>query len=158
MLRYICDRDREVAAWIAEHIPHARGRGLAGGFRSIGIWQDGVGPIAGMAFHNWDPEAGTMHITAAAITPRWLTRETIRIMGQFPFVQCRCQMVEQHQPADNEHLLAQLVRAGYDLIWRPRMYGRNRDGVIATLTYEQWVSSPICQSFRRRAREQQEAA
>jgi hypothetical protein len=50
-------------------------------------------------------------------------------------------MVVQRTPADNEMLLDILARYNYAFIKMPRMFGRERDGVICYLTYEAWKAN-----------------
>jgi hypothetical protein len=91
--------------------------------------------IAGLVYHNWDPEAGTIEISGAALPGHfWLTRPTLARMYQYPFLQCNCQMVVQRTPADNERLLYILARYGYSFVTVPRLLGRDRDCVVCTLT------------------------
>ena len=105
-------------------------------------------------YHNWDPEAGVIELSGAALPGvNWLTRETLKRMFQFPFLQCNCQMVVQRTPADDRRLLGILAAYGYDLVAVPRLFGRNRDGVICCLTREAWAGN----KFNRRLKHHLEA-
>ena len=104
--------------------------------------------IGGLIYHNWDPEAGVIEISGAAVSPRWLTRETIRHMYSFPFHQLGVQMVVQRTPADDLRLLRQLAAYSYMFIKVPRMFGRERDGVLCLLTREDWESNRFNARFR----------
>src|SRR6185436_1598447 len=139
MLEYVYENSEAVAWAVARMIPHCRARGF-GKCKAIGVLENGR-LIGGIVYNQWNPEAGTIEITAAAITPRWLTRETIRRMYEYPFEQCKVQMITQRTPADNVRLLEQLARGGYFFISHPRLFGRDRDGVIACLTRETWEAS-----------------
>ena len=131
MLQYIYGYDEGVAAFVARLIPHCR-RGFGPNIKAIGI-ADHEQIIAGLVYHNFDPEAGIIEISGAALPGKhWLTRETIKRMYQFPFHQCDCQMVVQRTPADDEWLLGILARYGYTFMLLPRLFGRDRDGVICS--------------------------
>lgn len=145
MLHYVYDQHEAVAYFVAQRIPHVSGRGF-GRCKAIGVL-DGTGKaIAGIVYHNWNEDAGIIEISAAATTPQWLTRETMRVMYIYPFHQLKCQMVMQLTPADDERLLRQLAAGGYMLVKVPRMFGRDRDGVLCLLTYEDWCAN----KFNRR--------
>jgi len=145
MLDYVYENSEAVAWAVARMIPHCRERGF-GKCKAIGVLENGR-LIGGIVYNNYNIEASTIEITAAAITPRWLTRETIRVMYSYPFIQLKCQMVVQHTPADNERLLRQLAAGGYMFVAVPRMFGRDRDGVLCLLTYEAWCASKFNQRW-----------
>ena len=66
-------------------------------------------------------------------------------MFQYPFVQCRCQMLITRTSAKSEHVLRMLAAMNFTLILVPRSGGRNEDGVIATLTVEDWMAGKFYQ-------------
>src|SRR6185369_9129290 len=137
MLRYVYGHDETVAQFVAQLIPHAHGRTLTG--KAIGVIDDEGKLIAGIVYHQYDPVAETIEITGAALPgSRWLTRETIQRMYQYPFEQLGVQMIVHRTPANTEHLLEQLARRGYMLVKWPRMLGRDRDGVLCLFTSEAW--------------------
>jgi hypothetical protein len=147
MLHYIYGHDEVVAHAVAQLIPHARGRGFEN-YTAIGIADADGKFIAGIVYHQYDSVAQTIEITGAAL-PRsgWLTRETLAIMYQYPFLQLKCQMVIQRTPADNKRLLRQLAVGNFSFILVPRMFGRDRDGVLCCLTYEAWAANKFCRRY-----------
>jgi hypothetical protein len=141
MLHYVYGHDALVADFVASLIPHCR-RGFGPNVKAIGVI-DGDGMlIYGVVYHNYDPDAGIIEISGAAL-PRtnWLTRETLRRIYTYPFLQVGCQMVVQRTPADDERLLYMLARYNFAFVTVPRLFGRERDGVVCTLTYEAWASN-----------------
>ena len=141
MLSYLYGQDEVVAKFVASMIPHLHGRGFGANDKAIGVLDEDGRLIAGMVYHNWDPEAGIIELTGASTTARWLQRPTLARLWQYPFLQFRCQMIVQRTPIDNERLLRQLAVGNYTFIKVPRMFGRERDGVICCLTYENWASN-----------------
>ena len=108
---------------------------------TIGVVEGGL-MIAGIVYHNWDPDAETIEISAAALPGHyWLTRETLKRMFQYPFHYLDCQMVAQRVLADDVRQQFMLSRFGYTFIDFPRMFGRHRDGVICHLTREAWEAN-----------------
>lgn len=151
MLDYVYDYDELVSRFVASLIPHCR-RGF-GNCRTLGVVDDARELIAGLVYHNYDPDSGIIEISGAALPGRhWLSRRTLQRMFEYPFLGCNCQMVVQRTPADDERLLGVLARYGYTFIPFPRLFGRDRDGVICHLTREAWESN----KFNQRAVEQKQ--
>ena len=138
-LRYVYGYDALISQFVASLIPHCR-RGF-GECRTIGVIDEQDRLIAGMVYHNYDPEAEIIEMSGAATTAHWLQRGMVGRMHQYPFHQCGCQMVAMRIPAENERLLRQLAVYGYNFMLFPRLFGRERDGVIATLTVEDWAEN-----------------
>lgn len=143
MLGYTYDHNLQVADFVASLIPHLGGNSAAFGpnFQTIGVIDESGALIAGLVYSGFDARSGTIEITGSAVDKRWLTRGTIARMYQYPFVRCRCQMVYQRTPADNEYLLGMLASYDYTFVKVPRMFGRQRDGVLCLLTYEDWANN-----------------
>lgn len=161
MLDYVYGHDRIVSDFVAALIPHCR-RGF-GPCKTIGViegpWDGERSLIAGIVYHNFDPEAGIIEISGAALPHKyWLTRRTLERMYAYPFLQCGCQMVAQRTPADDVRLLGILAAYGYDLITVPRLFGRNRDGVLCTLTREAWIANRFNKRLRQHLEQQQQEA
>lgn len=140
ILQYAYGYDDTVAKFVADLIPTVRDLGF-GKCATIGIVEGNM-LIAGLVYHNWDPRAATIEISGAAIPGHyWMTRETIKRMYQYPFLGCRCQMVINRVPAEDERQLAMLARYGYSFIRIPRGLGRGKDLVLCLLTIEDWANN-----------------
>ena len=152
-LDYVYGYDGIVSAFVARLIPHCR-RGFGHNISTIGVIEVDSGDlVAGIVYHDWNPDAGLIEISAAALPGEpWLSRETIRRMYQYPFLGCNCQMVAQRLPADDERQLFMLARYGFTLIKLPRLFGRERDGVVALLTVEDWASNKFNRRFGHHVR------
>jgi hypothetical protein len=147
MFDYVYGHDEVVARFVAQMIPSCRERGF-GACKAIGVVDTGS-LIAGIVYHHWDPDAGVIEISAAALpNSGWLSRETLKRMYQYPFLEVGCQMVMQRIPA--EDLRQQRMMAAYNfmLIKVPRMLGRDKDGVLGLLTYEDWADNKINRRLR----------
>ena len=124
-LRYVFDQPEIVANCAAMLIPAVRGRGF-GKCSAIGVIDEEGKLIAGIVYNNWNPDAGIIEMHAASIHPRWLTRETMKQMYQYPFHQLGVQMIVQQTPVEDERLLRQLAAGNYTFIHVPRMFGRDK--------------------------------
>jgi RimJ/RimL family protein N-acetyltransferase len=139
-LRYVYDRDADVARFVASLIPHVDPRGFPDNVRGLGVVDADGRAVAGIVYYNWNMAAGTIEMAAAARPGAfWFSRETIQ--RAFAFVFPTCQMVKMQVLADNEILLAQLAKFGFAFVPVRRLYGRDRDGVIATYTDDDWAAS-----------------
>ena len=139
MLRYVYDHDREIGDFVAALIPHSGGGSFGPDARAIGVIDNDGLLIAGLVYNNYHPLSATIEMHGASLPGKqWLTRGTIAQMYQYPFAVCGCQMLYQKTPADDERLLRQLAVYDYEFIKVPRMFGRDRDGVLCTLTVEAW--------------------
>ena len=154
MLEYIFGQDEVVAKFVAQFIPECRERGF-GKCKAIGI-ADETGMLAGLVYKNYQPELGTIEISAAALPEtNWYSRRTIQVMHEYPFDQCGCQMVIITTRADNLIVQRILGAIGYNFHYIERLAGRNQDGIVATLHDDQWAASKY--NFNRK-RAQKEAA
>ena len=157
VLQYVFNRSDVVAPFVASLIPSCRERGF-GRCATIGIVEGGL-LIAGLVYHNYDPDAGVIEISGAALPGHfWLTRETIRQMYHYPFNVCRCQMVIQRTAAEDERLLYMLLRYDYTLHKIPRLFGRDKDGVLCCLTREAWEANRFNKRFKHHEPQLSEAA
>jgi hypothetical protein len=140
MLDYVYGHEALVSSFVSVRMPTGRGRGF-GNCRTIGVIENGT-LIAGLVYHNFDPEAGTIEISAAALPGKpWMSRETIKRMFQYPFLGCHCQMIINRVDADDERQLFQLARYGYLFTRLVRGLGRDKDLMVCTLTREAWEAN-----------------
>ena len=127
-----------VAAFVAGLLPDfPRGFGPCS---AIGVL-DGDRLVAGLVYHNWQPEYGIMEMSCAAITRRWLTRPILRAIYEYPFDQVGCQMVAARVSEDATHLRRMWKALGANEYIIPRLRGRAASEAILTLTDDAWRAS-----------------
>jgi hypothetical protein len=147
-MRYLFDHDQMVAHFVAQMIPQCRERGF-GACRAIGVVDADNELIAGIVYQNFSPSSGMIELSCAALPGRvWLTPQTLGVMYRYPFLQVGCQMCLHKTLASNERLLRQLAAINCILIRMPHLFGRDQDGVIAVLTFEDWAANKICRRYR----------
>lgn len=125
-----------VARFVASLVP-----GCAAGFgncKAIGVIDDEGNLMAGMVFHQWNPASGTIQISSASLTPKWLTGRVRHIMFSYPFDQLGCQMVWLEVSAKNERMCRIAKAFGFTGHLIERMRGRDEDGYVFTLTDDAW--------------------
>jgi RimJ/RimL family protein N-acetyltransferase len=157
MLRLLFDQDKPVADFVAAMIPHVRRLGFGPNVRAIGVIDEDGTLLGGMVYHNWDPEAGIIEMSGAAVSPRWLTRRTLAAMFSYAFGVCSVQQIMMRTPIENERVLRQLAAYGFEFIKIPRMFGRDRDGMLCLLTDDEWAHNKFNKRYKLNLL-QQEAA
>lgn len=157
MVKFVFGFDAEVAHFVAQLMPESN-RDFPPSAKAIGIVEeDGGELVAGVVYHNWEPEAAIIEISGAALPGKnWISRETLRTTFGYPFFQLGIQMIVQRTRAEDERLLRQLAALNYYFISIPRMFGRDKDGVLCCLTLENWLDNKF--NRRDRRHEKQEVA
>lgn len=134
-MKLLYGHDEQVAKFVADLVPRVRGRGF-GKCAAIGVLDHEDRLVGGMVFSSWWPEANTIEMSGAAITPKWLTRSILDQLFSYAFDQIGVQMMVTRNSATNTRLHRQLKAYGFDRFDIPRLLGRDEDGVIWTLTEE----------------------
>lgn len=114
---------------------------------------DGGKPIAGVVFHDYKPDAGTVQYSGAAIDSRWLQGPTLHEMFGYMFEQLGCQMVITGNAANNTGLHSILERLDHNKHIIERGWGRGMDLYLWTLTREQWAANKYMKRSKQRAQE-----
>lgn len=115
--------------------------------RGFGLCQalgflDAAGALeAGVVYHNYDPRAGVIEISAAARNHSWGTRSRLRAIYGYPFDTAGCQMVFARTSERNLIPLRIWRALGADEYRIPRFRGPDEAVIVSTLTIEQWRSS-----------------
>lgn len=132
------DLNAAIKRWVADIIWPGQGRELPDAV-AMGVVQDGA-LIGAAIFHDWEPSAGLIEITAAAQSRLWLTRPVLKEMFTYIFDVCGCQMAvmrtSAHERAKHMHRI--FTAYGFERVLIKRMYGRNEDGYVWTLTDDAW--------------------
>ncbi len=113
---------------------------------TMGVFEDQK-IVAGVAFHDFQPKAGVIEISAASENKRWLTRNVLKNIFGYVFNDARCQMCVARIDPDNTSLLRIFKAYGFNDIRIPRLLGRDKDQIILTLTQEDWEAN----RFNRKA-------
>lgn len=94
-------------------------------------------------FHDWEPDAGIIEMSAAGRDRRWLTRRALDEMFNYPFREVGVQMVVTRVSAsDRQAHLHRIFRAyGFKELVIPRLFGRDEDGLLFMLTDDDWKAS-----------------
>lgn len=126
-----------VAHWVANRIPGCE----RGWDRCVAMEVTrGENIIGGVVYHDYNPEAGTICMSAAG-SKGWLTRRVLHAMHSYVFCDAACQLAVLQVAEDNERMISIAERYGYRAHRIPRLRGRDKAEVILTLTDDDWFSS-----------------
>lgn len=96
--------------------------------------------VAGVLFHNWQPENGVVQISAASDSKRWLTRQILKEMFAYAFETMGAQAVVACMDAGRR--LVRIFEAyGFKKYEIPRLRGRDRAEAIMVLGDDEWKSN-----------------
>jgi hypothetical protein len=146
MIRFIYGDDDAIRDFIAqrEGLP----RGLFAEGKGIGIVNERNEFLAGFFYHHWNPEAGTIVMSGTALSTRWMSRSVLKRLFDYPFYECKCQMLMIQLRASDERMKRQLAVGGFGFTTIARLYGRGEDGIIATMYEEDWRASKFNKTAR----------
>jgi len=124
---------QHVADFVAMQIPGcARGFGAC---KAIGFVDDGK-LVAGVVYHNWNPESGVIEMSAASLNRAWLTKERLAAIFDYPFGFCR--MVLTRQSETNRRALRIWRSLGGKEYRIPDLRGPGEAEIIFTLSADDW--------------------
>jgi RimJ/RimL family protein N-acetyltransferase len=125
--------------WCANQIWPMEGEVFSSGALSMGVFDDEK-LIAVVVFHDWNPKAGLIEISAASVDKRWLTRPVLKSIFNYAFNVAKCQMVVMRATASAQgsHMNRIFTAYGFDHVLIPRLYGRNENGFVYYLTDDAW--------------------
>jgi len=101
---------------------------------------------AGIIYHNYDEAAGVVEISGASWIKGWLTRDVLRVMYSYPFIDCGCQAVVQRVPDEDKAQHRMLKAYGFERYRIPRLRGRDKAENVYILTDDAWLAN----SFNRK--------
>lgn len=104
--------------------------------------------VAAVIYHNFMPDAGTIEISAASDTKRWMTRPVLWEMFDFPFNDLGCQAVVARTSPQDAPLQRIQKAYGFVSYTIPRLRGRDRDEVVSILTDDAWRANGFHKEHR----------
>lgn len=119
-MRTLCGYDPQVAAWVAQQIPHVGDVSNFGPLAAIGVIDDYGNLAAGAVYHGYMPRFRGIEISFAMRTlpdgrhdPRALSRGVIRALLSYPFDSLNCVRVTAATPRKAEQTRAFLEKLGF---------------------------------------------
>jgi RimJ/RimL family protein N-acetyltransferase len=94
--------------------------------------------IAVVLYTNYDPDCGTIEISAASDNPLWLSKRVLREMFEFPFNGLKCQAVIMRGDIGNSNLSRIAPAYGFKRYEIPRLRGRDKIEAVYVLSDDDW--------------------
>ena len=95
--------------------------------------------VAGVVFHNWNPAAEIIEVSAASVDARWATRGVLQELFGYVFTHCQACAA---RTAETNRTVRRLWKAfGAQEYIIPRLRGRTASEAILMLTDEAWAAS-----------------
>lgn len=136
-MRLVLDQGPGVAQWVEARIPHMNGQPF-GPSSAIGVVTDQGVPIAGVVFHDYQPQYGAAMISVASDTPRWLTKRLITGIMRVPFNQYKLNRLTAITPPGEISASQFLTKFGFRREGVVRLGLGNQDAVIWGLLATDW--------------------
>jgi RimJ/RimL family protein N-acetyltransferase len=133
--RALIGHTERVHDFVAELLNQPRGYGPC---EALGFLDADGKLVAGIVYHDYQPEYGRIEITAAALDHGLGTRGRLRLVFSYPFDQLGCQLVIARMNENNPIPLRIWRALGAEEYRIPRLRGRNVAEILATLTVENW--------------------
>jgi RimJ/RimL family protein N-acetyltransferase len=164
-MRVLWGHSDEVSFWVGWQIPYVRRRlerdpaSLPfGQCQAAGVLNNDGELIAGVVFHNYDPDCPSFEVSFAATSAKWLTRPIICELLRYPFDQIGCRRLTAVTPRKATSARRFLDKFGFRREGVATEGFGDDDAIISRLLKREWlatkwvVDSP---SDRREARERQ---
>ena len=111
-MRLVRDNSAGVARWVASRISFVGDAGF-GNCTAIGVADSNGKAVAGVVYHDWQPQFKTMAFSIAADTPRFATRRIIEALLRYPFDDVQIMKLWTATPHRNERALRFAKGAGF---------------------------------------------
>lgn len=94
-----------------------------------------------LVFHNYQPEAGVIEVSAVADDARWAQRGVLKEAFSYIYDQLGCQLAAARCDVSNKRVRRLWKAFGARECVIPRLRGRQMDEAILTLTDDAWRAS-----------------
>ncbi len=108
-----------IAAWVGKRIPFVGEQGFGNCVGASALSNDGK-VLAGVVFHDYQPQFSTLAFSIAADSPRWATRKIVHQFLAYPFEQAKVDKLWTATPMSNERALRLVKGVGF-----------TREGILA---------------------------
>jgi RimJ/RimL family protein N-acetyltransferase len=135
----ITGQTEAVAAFVSRLIPGCD-RGF-GPCQAIGFTGDHGELVAGVVYHNWSPEHGTIELSAASTRRNWTTRDRIKTVFGYPFDVVGCRIAIARISEHNTRARRIWRSLGASEYTIPKLRTPQEAEVIYTLDADDWRKS-----------------
>lgn len=112
-----------------------------GAATAIGFATEAEGFIAGVVYHNWEPDAGVVELSAYSTRRDWLNRQRLRVLFDYPFDQLQCRLVIARISERNTKVRGLWAHLGAMETRLPQLRADDEDEILAILRADAWRNS-----------------
>jgi RimJ/RimL family protein N-acetyltransferase len=134
-LRLVTGFDAVVAQWVADRIP---GVDDFGPCSAIGVADKDQNLVAGVVFHDYQPQWGNIQVSFAADRSDWLTPGTVQAIMRYAFNQLACLRITTLTPKRNKRARQFLLKFGFRVEGNVRNGFGDDDCIISGLLRSEW--------------------
>lgn len=134
------DKER-VAKFVAENIKFVNGHPYEN-YQAIGLEKDGD-IVCGVVYTDYSESDGDLQLHIAATTPKWCTKNNMRMFLDYPFNQLNCRRVTTKAAGDNPRILKFMDGTGFTREGVLRQaFGRKVDAILYGMLKEEcyWLN------------------
>ena len=117
------------------------------GNTAVGVFDNGR-MVAGVVMHDYQPRFGTIEMSGASLSARWLSRGLMREIFDYAFDQMGCQAVVMRCDPANTRVLRGLRRYGFQRVDVPRLRGRTKAEAVMVLGDDEWAANGYHKEMR----------
>lgn len=128
-----------IGEWVSERVRSTGELGFNGQYNALGVVDDDS-LIAGVVYHDYNPEYRTICIQLCSETSKWASRRTIEKLGNYPFVDLQCQRVTALINSDNIAALRLAKGVGFQEEARLIRAAGDKDIIVLRLFSEEWFA------------------
>lgn len=96
--------------------------------------------IAAIVYHNYEPDFGTVEMSAGASTRRWMSKAVLSDILDFPFDKLDCRCIVARHDEDATHLRRMWASVGAEEHIIPHVRA-GKGEAVSVLTHEAWLAS-----------------
>ena len=161
-MRVLWGHSDEIALWVGWRIPYVRRRLERdptvpfGPCQAAGVIDRHGALVAGLVFHNFDPDCPSFEVSFAADTSRWLTRPIICELLRYPFDDLRCRRLTAITPKKATDARRFLDKFGFRREGVATEGFGTDDAIISRLLAREWRATKWCKALPERRRERED--
>ena len=139
MIHEVWDHPQEVAAYVSNGLWGDQ-RGF-GNCKGLGFATEADGLVAGVVYHNFEPGAGAIEISAFSDRRDWLSKHRLRAVFSYPFDQLGLRICVARISENNTRTLRIWRAFGADLTRIPDLRADGEAETVAVLHRDKWHQS-----------------
>lgn len=131
------------AASVKRFVAHGifAGRREFGPSTAIGFATEEEGLVAGIVYHNYQPETRVIEISAYSTRRDWLTRDRLRMIYDYPFDELMCRLVVGRISERNTKVRSLWRNLGAKETRLPQLRADDEDEILSILRADTWRNS-----------------